>query len=549
MEVSNELLRQYKSLNLTNPMEMVCNPYNTTGAQVSASSLGCTDPPQNQTLIDLWESAACGVKYNLSSLDDDKCPTEYSLHSYESKKAMLDDGATMTHWGACGVCSSLADLSVYLSYPDLTTKGTECSLRALEEFQDGIKCYQEVGYTAPCAEMWVYNGFNTKEKCLGYCASFTIFKRPNNGPAPYCKLDDCLLCDEQMSGPAFQTVAARSRRRSGLLSKIARPCDRILLVDSDGPCNTTRKAVGERELLPTRRLQAPKAPEYWQPPEPTESCSYMKLDVGLNTYSSSKTNNFIDIPLFESEEQRFQTTLQNTCKKYDFRRSFDGFFSYVKQYMGGVFFGAKACAIMAVIVGGVCCVLVWTTACFAAPSIYWKVIAGLFFLCGLFSWCTLMFFASPICEYGCEIRGAAYCAIIAGVFWCLASLFSWRAQVYRMDQRNIKCCCCPRPGMEDEVENQYSAVPRHAPDEDGVRERIDISVTEMVNPDGSVTTEKVTTYPDGTKSVETTTSKRTEVLLESEVHSGDKGNVDEPLSETSRDSCSTGDQHDILPGN
>jgi hypothetical protein len=63
------------------------------------------------------------------------------------------------------------------------------------------------------------------------CYNFIQGNGFNNGPPPACKIADCLNCDETMSGSGFQTVAARSRRRSGLLSKIVRDCNNLLIID------------------------------------------------------------------------------------------------------------------------------------------------------------------------------------------------------------------------------------------------------------------------------------------------------------------------------
>jgi hypothetical protein len=220
-DFSADVVNQFKSLQVTNPYTLSCNPYNDTECD--------TTPPQ--ILTELGDDAVCGIKYSTTTLDEMSCPIEYGLMSYQSETAANADGAFPTHWGACGVCSTAHDLAVYIEFPDLTTKGTECTIRTLSDFQDGIDCYTEVGYTEPCARIWAYNGINTREECFGVCAKFTLSGAPNNSPAPTCRIADCLQCDEDMSGPAFQKVGARSRRRSGLLSKIARLCDAILLVD------------------------------------------------------------------------------------------------------------------------------------------------------------------------------------------------------------------------------------------------------------------------------------------------------------------------------
>jgi hypothetical protein len=42
-----------------------------------------------------------GIKYDMSSLDEDQCPTQYSMKTYNSEQELLEDEAEMTHWGAC----------------------------------------------------------------------------------------------------------------------------------------------------------------------------------------------------------------------------------------------------------------------------------------------------------------------------------------------------------------------------------------------------------------------------------------------------------------
>jgi len=208
-----------KSLEVLNPYELYCNPYQDDDCE--------TTPPQPSDLMALGDTAACGLVYEI----DNNCPTKYNLVSYASVDELESDGAVLTHHGACGVCSTTQDLAVYIEYPNLVDKGVECSIRSLANFTLGVQCYVEVGYTEPCATMWVYNGHHTRDNCLEVCLRFNFEKEPYSGPPPECKIADCLQCDEEESGPFFQKVAARSRRRSGLLSHIARPCDDILLVE------------------------------------------------------------------------------------------------------------------------------------------------------------------------------------------------------------------------------------------------------------------------------------------------------------------------------
>jgi hypothetical protein len=61
----------------------------------------------------------------------------------------------------------------------------------------------------------------------------------NNGGPPDCKINECLQCDEDKSGPLFKQFTGRTRRRSGLLSSIDRSCDSIYLIDQQA-CPGTR---------------------------------------------------------------------------------------------------------------------------------------------------------------------------------------------------------------------------------------------------------------------------------------------------------------------
>lgn len=146
VDVPDDWLKQLQNMDAINPHLMTCNPYNTTSGWTG----NCTNPPQEEYQLELWETAACGITYDMDTLDEDQCPTQYTLATYDSKEEMLTAGAVMTHWGACGACSSTKDLAVYLKHPDLTGKGQECGVRGLIDFWDGVRCFQEVDYTPVC---------------------------------------------------------------------------------------------------------------------------------------------------------------------------------------------------------------------------------------------------------------------------------------------------------------------------------------------------------------------------------------------------------------
>lgn len=152
-------------------------------------------------------------------------PRLYDLVTYPSMQAAGDAGASVTHFGRCGVCSTLANLAVYMRENDLTAPVRTCGLTANGDGggNGDVGCLQQLGFDLPCAQAWAYDTDNTRRACLGVCLS--ALGQPYNleGGA----LNPCLQCDEEQSGPVFQRVAGRTRRNSGLPNAICRPCSEV----------------------------------------------------------------------------------------------------------------------------------------------------------------------------------------------------------------------------------------------------------------------------------------------------------------------------------
>jgi len=159
--------------------------------------------------------AVCGVHADASA------PGVYRLATYADLPALTEDGATLTHFGACGVCSTLTDLAVYMAYPDLTEPVRACGLLGLNDGDAAnYDCLLELGFTPPCARVWFYNTRHTRQVCLAEC--LMALNSPYH--LPDGTLNPCLVCDEVKSGPVFKAVAGRTRRNSGLPNAMCRPC-------------------------------------------------------------------------------------------------------------------------------------------------------------------------------------------------------------------------------------------------------------------------------------------------------------------------------------
>ncbi|KAL7573343.1 hypothetical protein ACA910_011705 [Epithemia clementina (nom. ined.)] len=209
---SQDFIAALRAQTARNPYPLLdCDPYTDALCQYSPSN------------TELGPDAVCGLHYD----DTVNCST-YQLKSYVNRDTAEAAGAFVTHKGECGACSTTQDLSVYMESLDLTTLGTRCGTKAtLGSYKQGVQCFESLGFTSPCADIWTDNARNTAQQCGALCAASDLIDEPANGPAPTCRLSDCLQCDESKSGPIFKQFAGRTRRRSGLLSAIARPCSSL----------------------------------------------------------------------------------------------------------------------------------------------------------------------------------------------------------------------------------------------------------------------------------------------------------------------------------
>ncbi|MBM4356839.1 MAG: hypothetical protein FJ096_01890 [Deltaproteobacteria bacterium] len=149
-------------------------------------------------------------------------PRSYELVDFPSEATARAAGAHPTHFGRCGVCSTLANLAVYVREDDLTEPVRACGLSSKERTAH-VACLEALGFEGPCADIWYWNTLHTKAVCLAPCLA--ALGQPYH--AEDGSLNDCLACDERESGPVFKTVAGRTRRNSGLPNAMCRPCDEV----------------------------------------------------------------------------------------------------------------------------------------------------------------------------------------------------------------------------------------------------------------------------------------------------------------------------------
>jgi hypothetical protein len=220
----------WKQQTVVNPYALTCDPFTDAGCN--------TQPEQDQTLLDLGDTAACAI--HIVDVTTDCQDGSYTLKTYASREEAEAAGGFVTHLGHCGVCSTLQDLAVYMTFPDLTTEGTFCSSKGTISVEGGAACYRILGMTDACAKIWAEAEANTFVDCFTECflKDFTQ-NQPNNGPFPECKLNDCLQCDQDQSAQIVANFAGRTGRRSGLLSPVARTCEELAIIDHSTCPDTT----------------------------------------------------------------------------------------------------------------------------------------------------------------------------------------------------------------------------------------------------------------------------------------------------------------------
>jgi len=174
-------------------------------------------PPDDPNL-----GGVCGVGW--SDEMDDQGRKKYHLRNFANESAAIQEEFAVTHKGHCGACSSLQDLGVYIRQ-NLTDSTRECGLLSSISHSMMRNCLLDLGFSLPCVTIWEWNILNTKSNCFVECMWSYITNEPFNKPDG--SLNDCLQCDEDLSGPNFKFFAGRTRRNSGIPSSIYRPPETI----------------------------------------------------------------------------------------------------------------------------------------------------------------------------------------------------------------------------------------------------------------------------------------------------------------------------------
>mmetsp|Transcript_37215 Transcript_37215/g.54493 ORF Transcript_37215/g.54493 Transcript_37215/m.54493 type:complete len:299 (-) Transcript_37215:1310-2206(-) len=148
-------------------------------------------------------------------------------HADELKSSGVEvDDAVVANCGTCGQCSNPHDVGIYDDTKNtLTGDAKRCAYRALIGGRGpSTDCMRKnVGFTDSCNECWVDNIMCDMKKCAFVCMWNEIFGRQFGHTSGGKEiLNPCKTCDEKRCGRAFTNCAGANRRRSGIISDIAR---------------------------------------------------------------------------------------------------------------------------------------------------------------------------------------------------------------------------------------------------------------------------------------------------------------------------------------
>ena len=98
----------------------------------------------------------CALKF----IDQDK--KKYILKDFPNREEAEKNNFVVTHYGICGFCSNLKNLSVYLT-KSLTKPSQKCTYIDFFSKKKALKCFVEkIGFTEKCAKIWNDSALNTK---------------------------------------------------------------------------------------------------------------------------------------------------------------------------------------------------------------------------------------------------------------------------------------------------------------------------------------------------------------------------------------------------
>jgi len=149
--------------------------------------------------------------------------------------ARQEPNTIIAHCGDCGSCSTPRDVLIYDETKNtLTDTSTKCAkLGLIGGRRRASKCMEEhVGLSEACTKCWVENIMCSIKSCVFTCLLRQLTSWGDEKSVAG-ELNDCTRCDELRCGRAFLNCAGANRRRTGIVSDIARDNEQEVCMHAD----------------------------------------------------------------------------------------------------------------------------------------------------------------------------------------------------------------------------------------------------------------------------------------------------------------------------
>lgn len=174
---------------------------------------------------------------------------QYRPETFASRND-IPENAVLTHYGPCGVCSSAQDLTVRMGTLNSFWTETVPSCRSAGE--DKLACFEELGFTNGCANLWASSLEAESTLCAAECGD-NFF----DGDTSCVLADSCRQCWVDQIEPNLNALAGRTMASSGIIepdfkrscsdynSIVHNPCPR----DDTDRGNSTDSVAGDGLML------------------------------------------------------------------------------------------------------------------------------------------------------------------------------------------------------------------------------------------------------------------------------------------------------------
>jgi len=193
----------------------------------------CVSPESDDEMV-------CAYVYDSPSITCEG--RKYRIQNFPSMNDAISSNAAILHQGACGVCSTAQDFGARIkNQAMLATESVKCATSFIftRDFSALVGCYQKLGFTNSCGELWAHYVATNGSKCVLDCFGVTEL----TGPAPACEPSKCVICQQDFRTD-FDKIAGIDFAKAGITEDIARSCGDFFPVIHD-PCIALGSSAGD----------------------------------------------------------------------------------------------------------------------------------------------------------------------------------------------------------------------------------------------------------------------------------------------------------------